>query len=157
MADLPRWVDDSSVDSQAMLGAYLSYMHQMHKSLEGRKGMSYQPYWQGSLWTIKHREPDHWLFEVAQNIAPAGMVEKPCTEAGCTRCGVRGGYQFRWFSPYWAREYNDGRREGSWEAPEIPAALSGLDIFYFNTQSVRWWAPVAPAPPPRRRLRDMDD
>ena len=58
------------------------------------------------------------------------------SEIPCPRCDEkRGGYQFRWFSPCWAKFYNIGRREGSWKAPigDDEAA---------TTASLRFWGEV---------------
>ena len=72
MADLPRWLDQADVDSEAMLSAYLAYMHKTKKF--DRINMSFQPYWEGRLWTINHRDPDHWLFDGAMKATLLGCV-----------------------------------------------------------------------------------
>ena len=139
MADLPRWVDRSDVDSTAMLSAFMAYHHETSAMLKERYGMSYQPIWEGHLWSIMHKGPPG-LPSTRSVTMPMRIPQKPCREQSCPRCGVRGGYVFRWYSPYWAKAYNRMRRPGSWEAPEpLRANLkAGGD---HRMQHERFWLP----------------
>ncbi len=98
MADLPRWIDDETVDSQAMLSAY---MHYEWKTIGREKEML------DALWTIEHDfgqkteiEKDTF-FHFGQKVW-TGMVVKPCERLDCCRCiSGTGGYQFRWYGTRW--------------------------------------------------------
>ena len=142
MADLPRWVDRWDVDSEAMLGAYFEYLTRMRNKF-ALNGQSFQPVWHDHLCTVVHADPpSHSILGLAEPLTPPGLRSVPCSRPGCQRCFVRGGYQFRWFCPYWAREYNKKRREGAWQAPELPADCSVLERRRFESQSFRFWIPI---------------
>ena len=141
MADLPRWVDQSDVDSTAMLSAFLKYHHETSEALKEMHGMSYQPIWDGQLWSIMHRDPP-LPAGVRKGGMPLRIPQRPCQKPMCSRCGVRGGYVFRWYSPYWAKYYNNLRRPGSWKAPEpVFANLHDLDEYWREQE--RFWRPVS--------------
>ena len=140
MADLPRWVHRSDVDSSAMLSAFIAYHNEMSAMLEEKHGLSYQPVWAGHLSSFMHEGPPGLAgLEVPM---PLQIPQLPCRVEACRRCGVRGGYVFRWYSPYWARTYNMVRRPGSWKAPEpLDANLkAGWD---HTLQDERFWQPIS--------------
>ena len=127
MGDFPRWLDRDDVDSCAMYSAYLAYDLFMRKEYFFGTG-AYRPVWDGHLHMIMH---EIRVDGVPRRVTPAagGRVrEVPCQRRPCLRCeSGRGGYQFRWFSPYWAKFYNERRREGSWRAPTgEPTAAASL-------------------------------
>ena len=116
MAHWPRWIDSDRVDSQAMLGAYLGYLHNCEQA--GYPG----PWFKGLLWDILHREPPPSdLSIMAERVYPPHIViHKPCRAEACLRCARgQGCYQFRWYSAAWASDYNRMRRGGSWAAPSL--------------------------------------
>ena len=122
MADLPRWVDRSDVDSKVMLGAFLKYHSEIRQTLHHPE-LVFQPTWEGHLFAYTHRDPPRLPFPDAVKLPmPLRIPELPCTQRACSRCGVRGGWVFRWYSPYWAKCYNETRRPGAWKAPEPPLA-----------------------------------
>ena len=129
MGDWPRWIDDPNVDSSAMYSAFLSYECRMQSHEEIRAG-AYRPVWSGHLKMIIHKlGTDDCLG--AFRVSDGGHVkETPCRQMGCRRCEEgRGGYQFKWYSRYWAKEYNKMKRPGAWQAPqsrEEPTASSGM-------------------------------
>ena len=140
MADLPRWVDRGDVDSSAMLGAFLKYHKEMNQGFE-MKQLSYQPIWEGQLFAVTHRDPPEMSFLGAVRLPmPCGIPEVPCRQRACSRCEVRGGYIFRWYSPYWARDYNDARRPGAWKAPEPELPDCRVHEQYL-LQQLRFWNP----------------
>ena len=129
MADWPRWIDLSTVDSYAMYSAYLNYEYRMQQSYEEIRTGAYRPVWSGHLTMIIHKLGDDTMPGI--RLPGAGKLkETPCRQAGCARCEQgQGGYQFKWYSPHWARHYNSLKRRGAWEAPqpgEEPTASSGL-------------------------------
>ena len=129
MGDFPRWLDREDVDSAAMYSAYLKYEFQMRKEYFKNTG-AYRPVWDGHLVMIMHKLPDIGRPCQAPNVP--GVRKVNCQKRPCARCdGGRGGYQFRWYCPYWGKFYNDLRRPNSWEAPggEPPSA----------SQSLRFW------------------
>ena len=140
MADLPRWIDRWDVDSMAMLSAFITYHGEMRKWLEDQHGMSFQPIWEGFLWCILHKDPPH-LAALGRTILPMKIPRKRCRQRDCHRCGVRGGFVFRWYSPYWAKEYNRVRRPGSWKAPE-PLYVNEEAGEDYMLQHERFWQPT---------------
>ena len=141
MADLPRWVDRSDVDSMAMLSAFLAYDAEMSAMLEEKNGLSYQPVWEGHLWSFTHRGPPGMA---GQHVGPMPLriPEVPCRALACRCCGVHGGYVFRWHSPCWAKAYNKVRRPGSWKAPEPVFANLKVGEEY-RLQHERFWRPTS--------------
>ena len=117
MADLPRWVHRSDVDSSAMLCAFLAYHHEVSAMLQEKHGLSYRPVWEGHLWSFNHEAPPG-LEGLQVGPMPLRIPRLPCREPACPYCGVCVGVVFRWYSPYWADAYNRMRRPGSWKAPE---------------------------------------
>ena len=108
--------------------------------LEEKHGLSYQPVWEGHLWSFTHKGPP--ALAGAQILPmPLGIPQLPCREQGCRRCGVRGGYVFRWYSPYWAKVYNRARRPGSWKAPE-PLYVNEEAGEDYRLQHERFWQPT---------------
>ena len=139
MADFPRWVDQWDVDSQAMLSAFIAYHVEVSEMLKVKHGMSFQPIWEGQLWSIIHEDPPALRGTVTATM-PLKIPMLPCRREDCPRCGVRGGYMFRWYSPYWAAQYNKMRRAGSWEAPE-PLYASQQAAQDHHAQHERFWLP----------------
>ena len=64
-----------------------------------------------------HKVRPDLLLEVQLDLS--GVKVCDCEQRACSRCekGL-GGYQLRWYSRYWAKTYNEKRREGAWKAPE---------------------------------------
>ena len=95
MADMPRWVDKWDLDSQAMLSAYLTYIKDVRESLEkGNPALSYQPIFEGHLFSIIHHQPD-WVERVnAKPLPLPGVPERWCAARDCHRCYARGGTSF---------------------------------------------------------------
>ena len=126
MGDFPRWVDSEDVDSSAMFSAYMSYDLMMKECHFGNEA-SWRPVWHGHLFMINHRVRH---VEGVVRVAPPGVPGRDCQQRPCRRCEtLAGGVQFRWYSRYWAKFYNERRRPGSWEAPEPrgePTASSSL-------------------------------
>lgn len=142
MADLPRWVDQDDVDSQAMLNAFVRYHYETSLALQEKHGVSYQPIWEGQLSAIMHR--DHpCLAGMFKGGMPMRIPMRPCQKLVCARCGVRGGFVFRWYSPYWAKYYNFHRRPGAWKGPEpCRVANPSYEEEYLLKQE-RFWRPVS--------------
>ena len=140
IADLSRWVQRPDVDSTAMLSAFVRFHKEASEALQEKHGMSYQPIWEGQLWSFKHRDPP--LPGVQKGPMPLRIPELPCQKPACSRCGVRGGFVFRWYSPYWAKYYNELRRPGSWKAPEPVFANLHVGEKYWLQQE-RFWRPVS--------------
>ena len=138
MADLPRWVPRSDVDSRAMLAAFIKYHREASENLRRKHQVSYQPIWEGHLWSFKHRCPDGVNLWKAP--MPLRIPQLPCQERACSRCGTRGGYVFRWYSPYWARYYNERARPGAWRAPEPHYADPQVSQAFW-LQHERFWRP----------------
>ena len=137
MADLPRWVDQDDVDSTAMLNAFVRYHYETSVALQEKHGVSYQPIWEGQLWSIMHRDPP-CVADLLKGPMPMRIPQRPCQKPVCARCGVRGGFVFRWYSPYWAKYYNELRRPGSWKAPEpVFASLEVGEKYWL--QHERFW------------------
>eukprot|EP00438_Fugacium_kawagutii_P022093 Skav219837 [mRNA] locus=scaffold859:193541:193897:+ [translate_table: standard] len=111
MADLPRWIHNSKVDSMAMLSAYIQWV--------GRELRRCNPeaYPEGTRVIVgeeHHTLPTvmHWW----DGMPSLKVNEKICTDSLCERCRVgRGGYQFRWYSANWYKDYLKMKREDSWK------------------------------------------
>ena len=105
MASWPRWVNDDTVDSTAMLEAYLYTRRQLSEEE------------QELLWLASENHLDGWM-GVVSNVTPPGIVEEACREGpvgGCARCTARrGGYKFRWYDQRWYARYVQHRRDGAW-------------------------------------------
>ena len=140
MADLPRWVERWDVDSTAMLNAFVRYHYEVSEALKQKHGTSFQPIWEGQLWSYIHENPS-FLDEMPKGQMPMQIPQRPCQKIDCARCGVRGGFVFRWYSPYWAKYYNNLRRPGSWEAPDLVFANRHGGKEYWLQQE-RFWRPV---------------
>ena len=137
MADLPRWVDLETVDGKAMLGAYIAYLQNTQKALKEKHGVSYQPHLIGQLPVTMHRDPPH-LAPLQEGQFPSRLPQRPCQDPQCARCDVRGGYTFRWYSPYWARHYNSVARPGAWIAPEPEFEVTQEEYLLIQE---RFWRP----------------
>ena len=136
MGDFPRWIDREDVDSAAMYSAYLAYENFMKEKYSHITG-AYRPVWDGHLHMIDHRKPSIEGIFLPRDVTRVRQVD--CRQQPCRRCDEkRGGYQFRWFSPYWAKFYNLVRREGSWKAPigDDEAATSASLRFWEERGSV---------------------
>ena len=122
MGDFPRWIDREDVDSQAMYGAYMRYQFDIEKKYN-LVGTAMKPIWWGHLHMILHSVDTEGLAGLPPGgiLRPdmRGLQSRACQKRACSRCehGV-GGYQFRWYSPYWAKWYNENRRAHAWKAPE---------------------------------------
>ena len=85
-------------------------------------------YWSPGLLFMINNRVRH--VEGVVRVAPPDFPERECQQRPCRRCDASaGGYQFKWYSRYWAEFYNERRRPGSWEAPEPrgePTASSSL-------------------------------
>ena len=138
MADFPRWVDREDVDSQAMYSAILNYQF-VTKNAHFSDAAGWRPVWYGHLHMINHRA------NVSNLIRPDQTSVKniDCKQRPCRRCdaGV-GGYQFRWYSPLWAKWYNKTRREGAWKAPEPMEDTADKPCLHFwEYREDAWEAP----------------
>ena len=137
MGDFPRWVDREDVDSQAMFSAYLHYQYVVEKTYcEGET--DWKPLWWGHLHMILHRTDTSSVEGVGGAIirpSPQGVKDRKCVKRACSRCehGV-GGYQFRWYSRYWAKRYNELRRPTAWTAPEPGAETTEYPSLRLWTQ-----------------------
>ena len=123
MANYPRWVDEERVDSAAMYSAYLQYQAWTCREVmfQDDTKEKWAPIWWGHLRCIHHRAIlPAWAAALhIRTPSEPGVKRVDCTQPRCQRCAEgKGGYQFRWYSPLWAKEYNIRRREGSWVAPE---------------------------------------
>ena len=100
MGDLPRWIDDPTVDSPSMLSAYLFVRSSTQDA--GRVI--------GPLTIVVHLP--------ALAFTPSGTVSVLCADADCQRCrSGRGGYAFRWYHHSWHETYLEGARPGAWQGP----------------------------------------
>ena len=97
MASLPRWIEDTTVDSAAMFGAFLAYLN---KCIDPDEASILQ-----ILPMVLHAPYDG-----------AGSSRwKPCDTYQCQRCAMgRGGYQFRWYDARWYDDYANHARPGAW-------------------------------------------
>ena len=104
MANLPRWIDDDRVDSQAMLSAYMGYLGDT--GVENKEQLDKLP-------MVVHKS----MFP--EPVAPSGVQVVKCTTEDCQRCAQRrGGYKFRWFSLAWYDRYLGMARPGAWTLGE---------------------------------------
>ncbi len=107
MATWPRWVDDATVDSAAMLEGYLYVRNRLP---EEERDL---------LWLTTENHDDGIGGPISRfSVTPPGIVEIDCKVGrvgGCTRCtGLRGGYKFRWYHESWYERYAQNRRPGAW-------------------------------------------
>ena len=106
--DFPRWIASSKCDSMAMISAFLQYKQQCTDAeAEALK----------DLCTIEHAERDFHIID-GQVVVPrqieSSVPSRPCSAPSCERCEtLKGGYQFRWYSPKWDAAYRSGARPGS--------------------------------------------
>ena len=111
--DLPRWIASSKCDSGAMLGAFLHYKQQCTTAeAEALK----------ELYSIEHADAGFAVIN-GQVVVPrkieSSVPSRPCSAPSCERCEtLKGGYQFRWYSPKWDAEYRRGARPGAWHPGE---------------------------------------
>ena len=102
MAHLPRWIDDSRVDSQAMLSAVLWFQNQ-HPDQYKFKRLD-------ELFMIDHKS---YVIDL-NNGRSYKRPWKACMEHGYKRCAKgEGGYQFRWYDARWYARYVELARKGS--------------------------------------------
>ena len=140
MGDFPRWVDREDVDSQAMFSAILNYEFKTKNAHFGDEA-GWRPVWYGHLHMINHRANHGHLGGVRVDQDSVKNID--CEKRPCRRCdtGV-GGYQFRWYSPLWAKWYNKTRREGSWKAPEPMVDMADKPCLHFwEYREDAWEAP----------------
>ena len=103
MGHLPRW-GDSSVDSQAMISAYLYWA----AHVDATQVNEVLPH----LFTVDHRCSYH---RGRPRVLDLAIPSNPCTADGCRRCANGlGGYKFRWIDLRWVDQYEAMRRPGSW-------------------------------------------
>ena len=123
MAHWPRWIDDDTVDSAVMLGAYVRYIAERDRVGDP------VPACFGHLWTVEHRKVlSIWDVVATPVEPPVALLHRQCNGVGCLRCQEgRGGFQFRWYCAAWAKYYNQQRRAGAWEAPELQFSQSYPD------------------------------
>ena len=106
--ELPRWIDHPSVDSQAMLSAFLAYRHR--STGETRTQLEY-------LYMIVHTHESTFVKgnEVIQPQEMSPLPTRPCEAQECERCRTkRGGYQFKWYHERWKDVYIRLSRDGAW-------------------------------------------
>ena len=104
----PRWIDDPTCDSPAMLSAYLN--HHLKAERGGVRVCSFT-----DLYMVVHRPADAPAPSIRQSGESVSMSTRPCEVPGCSRCAEgRGGYMFRWYHPAWEAAYLRGRRDGAW-------------------------------------------
>ena len=95
MADLPRWINSSKVDTQ-------------HWRWPTSSGLATPEVWSRDLsWRLPASRGEqheklptivHWF----EDIGPPKVNERMCTDPQRQRCwSGRGGYQFRWYSALW--------------------------------------------------------
>ena len=89
MADFPRWVDQWDVDSQAMLSAFIAYHVEVSEMLKVKHGMSFQPIWEGQLWSIIHEDPPALRGTVTATMLEDPSVAVPARRLSSLR-GARG-------------------------------------------------------------------
>ena len=115
--ELPRWIDHPSVDSQAMLSAFLAYRHR--STGETRKQLEY-------LYMIVHTQESTFVTgnKVIRPQKMSPLPTRPCEAQECERCRTkRGGYQFKWYHERWKDDYMRLKRDGAW----TPYKLEGND------------------------------
>ena len=136
MGDFPRWVDRDDVDSQAMLSAFMRYHYRMRQDFDDGK----RPIWWESLHITLHHVADYHGSVHRPHFE--GLAIKTCQQRPCRRCDNGwGGYQFRWYSRYWADHYNATRRPGAWMAPTMQPE------HWSDDPSIRFWTSFQPQPP----------
>ena len=131
MGDFPRWIDREDVDSYAMYSAFLKYRMETEQLFPKEPSALWRPEWWGHIYMILHRI-DHDPSSTVVCANP-GIRHLDCQRSPCRRCDEgMGGYQFRWYSQYWAKHYNEMRRPGAWRAPEpVPPTR--------RNESLRFW------------------
>ena len=119
--ELPRWINDRDVDSEAMLNAFLEYK-------AGRDGEAKRQL--EAYWCIEHYKAPIRLFgeEVEPTkVRPENMPHRLCADPWCKRClNGQGGFQFRWIHFRWAAAYDRRRRRGSRSAEWLLKAAHRL-------------------------------
>ena len=82
--ELPRWIDHPSVDSQAMLSAFLAYRHR--STGETRKQLEY-------LYMIVHTHESTFVTgnTVIQPQEVSPLPTRPCEAQECERCRTKRG------------------------------------------------------------------
>ena len=102
---LPRWIDDPTVDSQAMMQATLDFRHR-----------------HPAQWDMMQLEKQLTCIEHCHRITgetridPIGLKYIGCQgNDACARCREgRAGYTFRWYSLCWHDAYVAQARKGAW-------------------------------------------
>ena len=103
MADLPRW--SPTVCSDYNLAAFQQWLPQQAPD-EAAKYLH--------LYLIAHDDPpvpalirgllDSDIYNIWPRVQFGGqevlIPRRPCTQQGCSRCGIRGGYKFQWLGPW---------------------------------------------------------
>ena len=115
--ELPRWIDHPSVDSQAMLSAFLDY----HGRLTGKAHDQLK-----HLYMIVHTHTTNFVTgnEIIQTQEMSPLPTRPCKAQPCERCRTEsGGYQFKWYHERWKDVDIRLSRNGAWE----PNRLGGND------------------------------
>ena len=116
---LPRWIDDPTCDSSAMLAGYLNY--HMMSGPNDAKACSFT-----DLYMVVHRPDDTPAPAIRQFGQSVHIPTRLCSTPGCLRCakGI-GGYKFRWYHLAWEEQYLRGRRPGAWvPGADLPARSS---------------------------------
>ncbi|CAE7207020.1 unnamed protein product [Symbiodinium natans] len=111
MADLPRWINSSKVETPAMFMAYVQWLG---KELQKADPETYPEDKPVIVPEEKHHLPT--VIHRSDYVTSLKANEKLCTASECERCqSGRGGYQFRWYSALWYEGYLKGRqREDRW-------------------------------------------
>ena len=115
--ELPRWIDHPSVDSQAMLSAFLDY----HGRLTGEAHDQLK-----HLYMIVHTHTTNFVRgnEIIQPQEVSPLPTRPCKAQPCKRCRTKsGGYQFKWYHERWKNVYIRLSKNGAWK----PNRLGGND------------------------------
>ena len=111
---LPRWIDDDTCDSGAMLSAYFNY--HICAEQDEVKVCAFS-----DLYMVVHWPQDAPPPSLCLSGEEVSMSTKPCSVPLCKRCMEgKGGYMFRWYHPAWEDTYLRKRREGTW--------TPGLDV-----------------------------
>ena len=104
MAHWPRWIDDSFLDSSAMLSAFLGWTHAQASKAELADTVPH-------LFTIEHKP----YLAHPTLVNGVAMPQRQCRNPACRRCLIgQGGYQFRWADRRWIPLYQEMRRPGSY-------------------------------------------
>ena len=116
---MPRWIDDPTCDSSAMLGAYFNY----HMTLgpNDAKACSFT-----DLYMVVHRPDDTPVPAIRRFGQSVHIPTRLCSTRGCRRCtnGI-GGYKFRWYHIAWEEQYLHAKRPGAWvPGADLPARTS---------------------------------